>query len=182
MKKKNSKQDIMAENLQQEVAKFPEAKKEMMRHIYQQLQARQMFLLKVIETFHINHKLLQKTMHWNEKAITVMAREDICHEELMKRLELAIIFLLREADLQDYEPASSQSYKCQRQDRYKDMEKEWNKKHKLDPWKVKLEILECELDCKKTFYHSMTGRSGIRLLNALWQLDQKAGLTQHNNQ
>lgn len=181
MKKKNSKQDIMAENLQQEVAIFPEAKKEMMRHIYQQLQARQMFLLKVIETFHINHKLLQKTMHWNEKAITVMAREDICDNELMNRLELAIIFLLREADLQDYEPASSLSDKCQRQDRYKDMEKEWNKKHKLDPWKVKLEILEYELDCKKTFYHSMTGRSGIRLLNALWQLDQKAGLIQHNN-
>lgn len=181
MKKMNSKEAKLTGELQQEVANFPEQKKEMMRYIYHKLQARQKFLQNIIETFHIKHKLLQETMHWNGKAITDMLREDICHEKLIDRLEIAIIYILKVADLKDYEPASSQSDKHRRKNKYEEMKREWEKKNKLDPWEANLEQIEYELCCDKTFYHSMTGRSLLRQLNALWQLDQKAGLIHNIN-
>lgn len=157
------------------VMNYCDKTKEAMRFIIKKRKAQQDFIVWKLEELNINKTKLKKASLYDEKDLLDRLRHGILDHEMMERVEMALVAIIREIDLNRESNGNRASknfdkHKCL--DDYRRDKEAWEKKYHLTPWYMNDEEAEAYRYALAHCYAIIRSPIGAAKLSILRQLDE----------
>ena len=173
---KNSTQTKREEMLINIIKNYDDKTMESIRFISKRRIAQQDFIVKKVEELNITKTQLKKAAHYYKSDLIDRLKYGILDLELLKRVEIALFFIILEIDL-DREKEGNRasqhfdSHECL--DKYLRDKEKWEQDHHLSPCYMSYEELEAYCNAQSHCYSVLRGYTGAAKLSLLRQLDEK---------
>lgn len=158
------------------VKNYDDKTKEAMRFIIKRRIAQQNFILKKVEELNITKTQLKMAAHYYKSDLIDRLKYGILDLELLKRVEIALFFIILEIDL-DREKEGNRaschfdSHECL--DKYLRDKEKWEAENHLSPRYMSYEELEACCNAQSHCYSILRGYTGTAKLSLLRRLDEK---------